>query len=93
MIENLGQISAWAAKRFADKTALIIGDKRFSFNDIDRLAGQLAGGLASVGVGKGDIVTLYSENRWEWIVSYYGIAKSGAVINPINVMLTPDEVG
>ena len=93
MIENLGQISAWAAKRFADKTALIIGDKRFSFNEIDRLAGQLAGGLASVGVGKGDIVTLYSENRWEWIVSYYGIAKLGAVINPINVMLTPDEVG
>jgi long-chain acyl-CoA synthetase len=25
-------------------------------------------------------------------VSYYGIAKAGAVLNPINVMLTPEEV-
>ncbi|HWL73420.1 MAG TPA: AMP-binding protein, partial [Burkholderiaceae bacterium] len=29
---------------------------------------------------------------WEWVVSYYAIHKLGAVANPINVMLTPDEV-
>ena len=37
-------------------------------------------------------MTLYSANRWEWVVSYYGVLKLGAVINPINVMLTPTEV-
>ncbi|MGH7004869.1 MAG: AMP-binding protein, partial [Alphaproteobacteria bacterium] len=36
---------------------------------------------------------LYSGNCWEWIVSYYGILKTGAVANPLNVMLTPTEVG
>ncbi|MDB4476522.1 AMP-binding protein, partial [bacterium] len=36
--------------------------------------------------------TLYSGNCWEWVVSYYGALKTGAVINPINVMLTPTEV-
>jgi long-chain acyl-CoA synthetase len=40
----------------------------------------------------GDRVTLYAPNSWEWLVSYYGTAKTGAVINPINVMLTPPEV-
>lgn len=92
MIEHLGQISALAAQRFKDKTALIVDQRRFSFTEIDALASRLAGGLASMGIDQGDIVTLYSANRWEWIVSYYGIAKLGAVINPINVMLTPNEV-
>ncbi|MDA7966040.1 long-chain-fatty-acid--CoA ligase [Ruegeria sp.] len=92
MIEHLGQISARAAAQFGTKTALITDEKRVTFTEIDRLACQLAGGLASMGVGKGDIVTLYSANCWEWVVSYYGVTKLGAVINPINVMLTPEEV-
>ena len=92
MLDHLGQISAEAARKFGDKTALIIGEDRYSFSDVDKLACQLAGGLASLGVVQGDIVTLYSENRLEWLVTYYGVTKLGAVINPINVMLTPDEV-
>ena len=31
-------------------------------------------------------------NSWEWLVSYYGALKTGAVVNPVNVMLTPAEV-
>ena len=44
------------------------------------------------GSSAGDRVTLYAPNSWEWIVSYYGALKTGAVINPVNVMLTPAEV-
>ena len=40
----------------------------------------------------GDRVALYGPNCWEWLVAYYGIAKTGAVVIPVNVMLTPDEV-
>ena len=46
----------------------------------------------TLGVAPGDRVTLYAPNSWEWIVSYYGVLKTGAVINPVNVMLTPAEV-
>jgi long-chain acyl-CoA synthetase len=45
-----------------------------------------------MGIRAGDRVTLYAPNSWEWIVSYYGALKTGAVINPINVMLTLAEV-
>ena len=51
-----------------------------------------AGGLAGLGLGRGDKITLYAANSWEWIVSYYAIARLGAVINPVNTMLTPDEI-
>ena len=47
---------------------------------------------SAAGVQPGDRVALYGPNCWEWLVAYYGIAKTGAVVIPINVMLTTDEV-
>ena len=92
MVTTLGEISRESAKRFGDKTALIIEDKSFSYKEIDAMACRVANGLKASGVRPGDRVTLYSANCWEWAVSYHAIAKIGAVINPINVMLTSDEV-
>ncbi len=92
MLDSLGQVLPAAAAQFGDKTALIVDERRFSFAALDNLADRLAGGLAGIGVGPGDRVTIYAANSWEWIVSYYAVPKLGAVLNPINVMLTPDEV-
>lgn len=92
MLENLGQVLPVAAQTYGDKTALVIGGRSFSFNDLNDLSGRLANGLHELGIAAGDRVTLYAQNCWEWIVSYYAIARLGAVVNPINVMLTPEEV-
>ena len=70
----------------------MIEGRSFSFRELDNLSSALAASLARLGVTPGDRVTLYAPNSWEWIVSYYGALKTGAVINPINVMLTPAEV-
>ena len=91
-LNHIGQISHSRGRLYGDKTALIIGEKQFSFLEIDRMACCVANGLKSVGVQSGDRVTLYSQNCWEWVVSYHGIGKTGAVVNPINVMLTSEEV-
>lgn len=92
MLDSLGQILPQAANRFGDKCALICEGREFSFMELNDLSDRAAAGLSRAGVGRGDRVTLYSGNCWEWIVSYYAVLKIGAVINPINVMLTPDEV-
>ncbi|MEN8197107.1 MAG: AMP-binding protein, partial [Pseudomonadota bacterium] len=89
MLTSLGEVTSHAAASFGDKTALVFEGKSFSFNEIDAMASRLANGLTAKGVTPGDRVTLYSQNCWEWLVAYYGIAKTGAVVNPINVMLTP----
>ena len=91
--KTIGQILPEATARFGDKTALIFGDRTFSYAELDHLSNRIAHGLSTMGIAPGDRVTLYAQNGWEWVVSYYGIAKTGAVLNPINVMLTPDEVG
>ena len=56
------------------------------------MSNRVANGLVSVGVEPGDRVTLYGPNCWEWLVAYYAIAKTGAVVNPISSMFTVEEV-
>jgi long-chain acyl-CoA synthetase len=92
MVGTLAEILPHAARRHGSRTALIFGDRSFSFLELDELSNRVANGLVAGGVKPGDRVTLFGPNCWEWLVSYYGIAKTGAVVNPINVMLTPEEV-
>lgn len=92
MFQSIGQIPVEAAKQHGDKTALVLAGRSLTFNELDALSNRCANALIELGVGFGDRVTLYSGNCWEWVVSYYGALKAGAVINPINVMLTPGEV-
>lgn len=89
---DLGQILARAARRFGPKTALIAGDRILSYRELDELCDRVAGGLHAIGVRPGDRVSLYSPNRWEWVVAYHAAFRAGAVVNPINVMLTAEEV-
>ena len=93
MLQTLGEVLPAAARRFGDKTALVFDGRRLSFRELDGLSNRLASSLRGIGVEAGDRVTLYAPNSWEWIVSYYAIHKAGAVANPINAMLTPEEVG
>jgi long-chain acyl-CoA synthetase len=63
-----------------------------SFRQLDSLSDRVANGLVSSGVQPGDRVSLFGPNSWEWLVSHYGIAKAGAVVNPLSSMLTAGEV-
>jgi long-chain acyl-CoA synthetase len=92
MYENLGEVMPRGAAKYGERVALVFGGEEFTYNRLNQLTAQLANGLKGIGVSQGDRVTLYSQNRWEWVVSYYAALRLGAVINPINVMLTPDEV-
>jgi long-chain acyl-CoA synthetase len=88
----LQRILSDAAAVYGDKVALVTPGRTLSFAELDALSGAFAGALRRGGIEDGDRVSIYSQNRWEWVVAYHGILKAGAVVNPINVMLTPEEV-
>jgi long-chain acyl-CoA synthetase len=92
MINCLSQLLPTAARQFSKKIALISEGRQFSFAELDQLAAQVAEGLRAQEVRAGDRVAIYSPNGWEWIASYHGILRTGAVVVPMNVMLTPSEV-
>ncbi|MEU0985432.1 AMP-binding protein [Streptomyces sp. NPDC005953] len=87
-----GDILRRAAARFGAKTALITTDRALSFTELDLLADRVAAALADRGVGPGQTVSLYAQNRWEWVAAYHGVLRTGAVVNPVNVMLTREEL-
>jgi long-chain acyl-CoA synthetase len=89
---DLGMIVASSAHRFGPKPALIAAGRVLTYLELDELCGRVAGGLHALGVRPGDRVSLYSPNRWEWVVAYHAALRAGAVVNPINVMLTAEEV-
>ena len=93
MVTTIAEILPAAAARHAGRTALVVDDKRLSFDELDTLSNRVANGLVAIGVKPGDRVSLFGANSWEWVVSYYGIAKTGAVLNPLSSMLTTDELG
>ncbi len=72
--------------------SLVVGDRRLTYRELDHLSDGVAASLRARNIGPGDVVSLYGQNSAEWIVSYHGALKAGAVVNPVNVMLTGPEL-
>jgi long-chain acyl-CoA synthetase len=89
---DMGMILTRSARRFGPRPALVAGGRTFTYAELDGLCDRVAGALHEMGVRPGDRVSLYSPNRWEWVVAYHAALRVAAVVNPINVMLTPEEV-
>ena len=92
MQTTLGEMLVDAAKRFGDKPVVVAPDRTLTFIQLDQLSTLLALHLRRLGIQNGDRVTLWMENGWRWMVSYYAVLKLGAVVNPCNIQLTAGEV-
>jgi acyl-CoA synthetase (AMP-forming)/AMP-acid ligase II len=68
----------------ADKEALVAGDERLTFADLDRVSERLAHGLAARGIGKGDRIGIAMRNCPAWVATYMAILKAGAVATLLN---------
>lgn len=58
--------------------------RRLSWDQLAAEVDACAGGLLSLGLGKGDRVGIWSPNRWEWLVTQYATARIGVVLVNIN---------
>ena len=81
-----------SAKREPDKTALIEGNKRLTFSELDKRSNQVANTLLSSGLQKGDRAVLDMLNCLEYPEIMYGCSKAGIVVVPISFLLAPPEV-
>jgi long-chain acyl-CoA synthetase len=64
--------------------------RRHSYADVTRAARGFAAKLIGWGVGKGDKVILWGENRPEWIACYWGIQLTGAIAVPVDYRSSPE---
>ncbi|OWY64763.1 long-chain fatty acid--CoA ligase [cyanobacterium TDX16] len=77
---------------FPDKPALIFEGTTFTYAELDRLANRVANGLRDLGVHRSDRIALFLPNIPEFIISYLGILKLGAIAVSLNAMLKSSEV-
>lgn len=89
---NLANLVEHYAGLQPDRPALICGDTRLTYGQLNAAANQVAHGLATLGIGPGDHVALSCPNTPHFPIAYYGILKRGAVVVPLNVLLKPREI-
>lgn len=89
---NPASVLAHHADRFPDRPCILWEDETITYGDLFRRAGELAAGLQSIGIGKGDVVAFVLYNCPEFIELMSAVAWVGAVFMPINWRLAPDEV-
>ena len=84
-----------AARRFPEKVAVIApeaGGKATTFRALEDRSSSLAAALADAGIRPGDRVALWMRNSLEFILSFYGILKAGAVVVPVSTHYGSREV-
>jgi fatty-acyl-CoA synthase len=89
----LGDLPRRSARRVPTRTALVDGDVRLTFAELDAAVDRTAAALASRGLAKGERLALLSHNCWQYAVLSFACARLGVVLVPVNFMLGPDEVG
>lgn len=77
---------------FPNKAALVFEDKSFSYANLNEMANRVANGLRELGINQGDRVALFLPNIPEFVISYLGILKLGAITVSLNTMLKASEV-
>src|SRR5437870_10419610 len=68
----------------SDNEAIVAGDERLSFAELDAISECAAHGLAALGVRPGDRVAIAMRNCPSWVISYMAILKAGGVATLIN---------
>jgi acyl-CoA synthetase (AMP-forming)/AMP-acid ligase II len=64
--------------------AVIAGDERLTFAQLDEISDRLARGLAARGIAKGDRVAIAMRNCPAWVVGYMAALKAGAIATLLN---------
>jgi long-chain acyl-CoA synthetase len=89
---NLSVLLEDSARTFPERAAVVLGDQRLSYAQVNAAANQVANLLVERGVRPGDKVALSCPNLPYFPIVYYGILKAGAVVVPLNVLLKAREV-
>ena len=89
---NIPFILEKALSLYADKEAVVCGEARFTYKQFADRVYRLANFLRSRGVGQGDCVAILHQNSHEFLESYFATAQVGAILNPLNFRLSPNEL-
>jgi fatty-acyl-CoA synthase len=89
---TLGGLLEEQAGRYAERPAIVFEGETWSFAELNERVQELAKGLLSWGVSRGDHVALLAGNRPEWLLVCFAAARIGAVLCPMNTWYKQGEL-
>jgi long-chain acyl-CoA synthetase len=89
---NLAVMLEDSARAVPERDAVVSGEHRLTYSQVDSAVNQVANVLVSHGILPGDKVALSCPNVTWFPIVYYGILKAGAVVVPLNVLLKAREI-
>src|SRR5437667_105256 len=90
---TMPDIMAHHAVHAPDHTALVFGERRVSWGEMNHGINRVANRLLAAGVGKGDKVATLMRTSLEHFYLLWGTMKAGAVAVPISALLSPEQIG
>jgi len=89
---NIGDALTRTAARLPDQLALVDGERRWTYAELNARVNRVANGLAARSYARGDALALASGNSAEFLVTYFACAKLGVVCVPMNLGWRADEI-
>jgi fatty-acyl-CoA synthase len=89
---NIADLLARSAQRLPDATALVYGEQRFTYEELDAAVKRVAAQLDHAGVRRGHFVVTLARNSANLVILYFALSYLGAINVPLNPMLTAPEV-
>ena len=89
---TLPQLLGQTAAKSPGHTALLYFGARISYGQLQEHVNRLAAGLQAMGVKKGDRVALLMPNCPQFVISYFGAMRAGAIVTATSSMYTAREI-
>lgn len=89
---TLGEALRASAARNARHEAIVDGERRITYAELDGRVDRLAHGLHVQGVAAGSVVAVLSQNAHETLELYFACARLGALLCPVNPRSTAEEL-
>ncbi len=88
----IGEVLAASAARWPARPAIVVGESRMSFADLDRAANRFANALLAAGFGKGRTIAILAHSRREYPVFHFGAARANALQAHLSLRYTADDL-
>jgi len=89
---DLKSLLTGAARRYGRRTAIVMGDRRVSFAELETGSNRVARALVKLGLKKSDRVAMIQSSNPEFVNIFFGILKAGGIAVPLDSRYVPDEL-
>ena len=83
---------AQTAARYPEHVAVVFNDVNLTYRELEALVNAFARSLLNLGISRGQTVCLLMTNRAEYVISWFAIARIGAVASPMNPAYKEREI-